>query len=459
MDWLRLFSSVVRLVDLHDSDRELGNAPEFVREERPGRRDGVYLDIAIAVLDCLYKLEREALDEYLPFSAIYRHALNVHPGVQEVDVLYVLNVLRRPTEIWYIGQDNNNQFRSLRSEKRNTALIEKTEYADEYRLMHAGRNAIGLANAVKNIAYMEADALKILRAIEGGDFDLLPQFADDLIQPLRREILDIRDALEKINKAGAVDRYLSETGRFREVIENTRSTVQKTERELLNPDTEKRFLDWQEESDSDLTFESLHSQIRRVRQVLEIFNRLLLDLIAISSHKPKSAVPPPSFLALALHVVKKPISDTTQSWLIRQWGAMGVKAPFYSVLDTMGAIKVRKPGEQPQPLEFSEEDGYDMVSRIGRIEFLNRHGAAIAAALNKGPLRLSEAVRNGWCVVDEKIMVGDLIGVFLAPDTLSLNKEIRIALSDKIHIADLGAAEMLFNDLEISLSSSEERDA
>lgn len=453
MDWLRLFAATVRLVDLHDSDRELGNAPEFVREERPGRNDGIYLDIAIAVLDCLYKLERDALDEYLQFIAIYRFVSDQHPGIQEIDVFYVLNVLRRPTEIWYIGKNSDNQPRTLRSEKRNTALIEKTEYADEYRLAHAGRNAIGLASAVKNIAYMEADALKILRAIEGGDFGLLPVFADDLIQPLRREILDIRAALEKINKAGVVGRYLNETSRFRKIINNTRSTIEKTERELLDPDTEKRFQDWQENPDSDLTFESLHSHIRRVRQVLEIFNRLLLDLIAASSNIMKSAVPPPSFISLAIHAVKKPLSNVTQDWLIRQWGVMGIEAPFYSPVDAVGTIKLKKLSEQPHALEFSDDEGYDAVSRIGRIEFLDRHGASISSALNNGHLKLSEAIKNGWCIVDERNMVSDLVGVFLAPDSLFGGEEIRISLSDHVHIADLGSIEILFNDLEISLNS------
>jgi len=71
--------------------------------------------------------------------------------------------------------------------------------------------------------------------------------------------------------------------------------------------------------------------------------------------------------------------------------------------------------------------------------------------LRKAPLRLSEAINNGWFLVDEKTMLGDLVGVFVSPESLGLSNEVQINLLDKMNIADVSTGQFFFTDLEISI--------
>jgi hypothetical protein len=456
MDWIPLLASVIRLADLHDSQRVLGNPPEYAQELRSGNKDGVYLYIGIDVIQCLRTLEQSSVDDYMPLSQIVRFVRKQRPATAEIDVQFVLNVLRRPTELWYVGQDTPGEIRTLRSEK-NTALLEKTAYADEYRLSRAGRATISLASAYKSVAYMESDALRILRAVEGDDFHLLATFADDLIQQLRREILDIRDVQEKIGQTGVVEQYITNFRRYQKVIDNTIAMIRKAEQTLDTSETYDRFVRWQERPDvnTDITYDQLGSYIHRVRQVLEVFNRAITQLVGISLHSKQSAVPPPSFLALAIHFVEMPPAEAKLEGLLRQWGAMGLSTPFFSALDAKGAVKLRKQGLVREAVRFHDGE-LEAVSRIGKIEFLDRHGAAIASALKAAPISLSEALGRGWFMLDQNLALGDLLGVFFAPDSLPIEGKLSVSLSDELRTADLECGEFLYNDLKITVQRDEE---
>ena len=170
MEWIPLIAASLRLVDLHDSDRAYGSPSNFTRESRTGNSDGVYLDIAFHVIHRLKLLDQSASQDYLPFSSILSAIKDDRPDVAEVDVQYVLNVLRRPSELFYLTSIAGHESKACHSEKRETALIEKTDYADEYRLSASGRMLLSLANVARDATYLRGDAYNLLHAIEWNDF-------------------------------------------------------------------------------------------------------------------------------------------------------------------------------------------------------------------------------------------------------------------------------------------------
>ncbi|WP_163579949.1 hypothetical protein, partial [Klebsiella pneumoniae] len=70
-------------------------------------------------------------------------------------------------------------------------------------------------------AYAEGDALKLLRAIESGDFDVVPSFSDGLLDTIRFASVELRQEIER----GQVDKdsevFKVKMPRFRDVIEKT----------------------------------------------------------------------------------------------------------------------------------------------------------------------------------------------------------------------------------------------
>lgn len=166
MDYIPLLSATVRLLDLHDSDRGYGESPAFTRESRTGKTDGVYLDIAVLVIHCLKAQDETAHQEYMPFAAILRHVRLSRSDVAADDVAYVLNVLRRPTELHYLERASGSLDAARHSEKRKTAIVDKTDYADEYRLSPTGRMLPVLVNAARDATYIRGDAYNLLHAVE-----------------------------------------------------------------------------------------------------------------------------------------------------------------------------------------------------------------------------------------------------------------------------------------------------
>lgn len=450
---IQLISAVARFIDLHDSRRDYGNPAEFTTETRRGNGDGKYLAIGVTVVSRLYALDQTSSHDYLNLNGVLSAVREQHPDVAEIDVQYVLNVLRRPAEIWYLATDDESQVKTLRSEKSSTSIIEKTDYADEYRLTSTGRSFIGLSNAAKDSLYIRGDAYNLLDSIQNNDFDETSMFADEIIRELREAILDVRTALERRGRSEVMSKYISNFDRYKKVIEGTLEVIAQAEHEIASPATMDEFIQWADNPANhaaDSTYYSLSSHINRVRQVLEVFNRVVQELVRVSLNEDRTAVPPPAFLQFALQQVRKPVSSEIEQILLRQWGALELYTPFYSPLEGLKAVKVKREAVEPVALSFAH-DGYELVSHIGSLEFMTRYGDDIATALRSAPVRLSDAIARGWCWIDTGSALGDLIGVFSAPESLPISGEIRINMIDNLRAADLPDGRLYFNDLEISI--------
>lgn len=452
MDYIPLLSATVRLLDLHDSDRGYGESPAFTRESRPGKTDGVYLDIAVLVIQCLKVQDETAHQEYMPFAAILRHVRLSRLDVAADDVAYVLNVLRRPTELHYLERASGSLEAARHSEKRKTAIVDKTDYADEYRLSPTGRMLPVLVNAARDATYIRGDAYNLLHAVEFRDFQKVGTFADEIVGQLRNEILDILSALEKVGKTETVEKYVGRFDQYCRVINETVDIVRKAEEELDKKTTADDFSEWLDRSDADITFESVRAHVLRVRQVLVIFNRRVADLVHAATQDKRIAVSPPSFLDVAKSLVRSPFNETQEQHFMRQWGATTLEAPFYSVLDGLHAVPIRQGQPEATVMEFADE-AVEAVSQLGKILFVARHGEEIAASLRKAPLRLSEALDRGWFLLDGKPSIGDLVGVFVAPDTLPIKDALEIRVSPNLVTRSVDGGDFLFSDLELAIRS------
>lgn len=449
MDWIPLISSTLRLVDLHDSDRAYGSPPNFTRESRTGHPDGVYLDIAFHIIHRLKLLDESANQDYLPFSAILFAIRQDRPDVAEVDVQYVLNVLRRPSELFYLTSVPGRPEKVCHSEKRETALIEKTDYADEYRLSVSGRMLLSLSTLARDATYLRGDAYNLLHAIEFRDFPKVITFSNGIVSQLRNEILEVRSALERVGRTESIEKYLGRLDQYKKVVEETIDIAQTAEAKLEDSRVLEDLERWQEISDLDITFEYLRNRINQVRQVLVIFGRLLSELVSLALQGSRSAVPPPSFIDAAAHFVRFPLKPAQESFLLGQWGAMGLETPFHSLLDGLGAVKLRTASDPVKGMAFADET-VEAIAELGKAKFLERHGQDIAEALMAGPLRLSDAIEKGWFMVDDDMMLGDLVGIFVAPSSIPIASKIMIGVSQTLDIKDAGDGEFLFTDIEIT---------
>ncbi len=347
MDYIALLSAIVRFVDIHDSQRAYGGNPNFSEEARSGHGDGRYLNIAFSIIERLRELDQTSGKDYLPSSVIYQH-VREDCGEQNEDVVqFVLNVLRRPTEIFYIDR-SPGAANARKSEKRQTALIEKTDFADEYRLSPSGRMFFALSGVARDALYLRGDAYNLLHAIEYGDFHNVQKFAGELVGLLRTEILDISAILEKVENVSRVDRYLEKLDQYRKVVEESLDIARKAEEQLSTRESLDNFSSWQEKTAADLTFEGVRASVKVLWNVLDRFNRLLGQLISVFLQGPRTAAPPPSFLRFAKSLLRSPAPER-ENHLLQQWGAVALETPFHSVLDGLGRFASRQSRRPPKP--------------------------------------------------------------------------------------------------------------
>ena len=451
MDCISLLAVTARLLDLHDSDREPGGYTAYVKEDRQGGANGLYLDIATSVVECLRAHDAESNQDSIPrWKIVERVARDI--GANENDIMFVLGALSRPTELHYIDRSNPIA-PALNSEKLRTVLIEKTAYLDEYRLSSSGRLLVSLSAMARDAAYLRGDAYNLLHAIEWCDFGKVIVFANEISGQLKIEILEIKSAIEKTGRSERVSKYIDRFEQYNRVIRETIEIVQKAEYQLNSLEVQDAFQAWIEKNKKDdMAFEALLQAVMRIRRTLTDFNRLVSELVSGILRHSRNAAPTISFLDLAAGYVYSPMPDHTQDFLLRQWGPVNLATAFFSPDDGKGAIQIRLAPEANNTV--FEETGVQLVSSIGKLKFFDIHGKKIAEALKNGPISLSKAIDQGFFIQNDELLLGDLIGVFVAPDSLNIQYPITIRVASELSEKSLGqSGALLFTDIEICLEA------
>lgn len=448
MDCLSLLRISARLLDLHDAERSPGNSPVFSQEERRGLRDGLYLDIAAAVLDVLRANAHGSGNAFMGFDALLIAVRVDRPEVDPDELRYVLNVLSRPTELWFI--DREDDVPRLISDKA-SELVEKTYFAEDYRLAAAGRAAVAVAANIQSFAYAEGDILKLLRAIEAGDFSSVPVFCATILDSIRYESVDLRQVIEK----GFVDRqstvYKDQLPRYRQVIKQSSELLRQADaklKALRSPGHD----DLDDKIEVDLY--DLEQHLLQVYQALEAFGRELSELTALAAQRRASVVAPPDFLGAALQLVKQPVSAKQLSYLFRQFGPLSLDGMFPSLMDVMGKVRVIVP-RASQVTQF-ETAGASTMKNDVRLMFLAEFGPAIRARLAQGPLLLTEAMDNGWCQLEGHPVLSELLGIYASPWSLGTELPIQIRIPTQLTgQANPTIGEVILSNLELALCDKE----
>ncbi|QGX40168.1 hypothetical protein [Permianibacter aggregans] len=448
MDCLALLKISARLIDLHDSLRAPGNSPVYSQENRPGLKDGRYIDLAEAVLDLLREHAHRSGNAFVGFETLCTEVRLSRPSADPDDLRYVLNVLSRSTELWTIVRGDDVP--QLVSDKA-TELVEKAYYADDYRLAPTGRVAIAVAGNIQKFAYTEGDVLKLLRAIQAGDFSNVPIFCASILDTIRYESVDLRQAIEK----GFVDQqsivYKEQLPRYRQVIKHSAELLRQADAELKSLRKLER-----DELDQTLPIDIfvLEQHLLSVYQALEAFGREISELTSLAAQRRVSVVEAPDFIEAALRLVKSPASTSQLKYFFRQFGPLSFAGKYPSPMDAAGKVRIL-PTKAIHAVQF-DTDGAAAITNDVRLVFLEAHRAEIVTRLKQGPLSLSEATSKGWCYVEGQPAWEELLGIFVAPWFLSTNASIEVRVPkelDRLSHPDVGTYAMA--DLELILLNQE----
>ncbi len=434
MDWIPLIASTIRLVDMHDSRRSPGDSSSqynLYRETRSGKKDGLWLDVALTIIEYLREQESEAVGGFVSGAEVYETVLNQISGLTEEDVKFVLSALSTPAEIWFIERINTDS-RPINSTKE-TNLLERSRSANAYRLAPAGKTATGIAANICDIVYIAGSAKNLFTAIKARDFWKITELSNAIIDELR----SFRQEIE-LHREGTCREKTQNF--FKERGDVIRDQIKEASQILIDADeflslktTRDDFLAWVADMNEHgkpsfghgYALESLRRVAGQTLKLLESFTQLVKESVI----KNTNIIQPISFTKLSASLASKPYNESLYPALIQSFGPTKLNQPKPCPFDFSGIIEPEQiPGviEEDTDIEGLEDN------ETRTIEFIAKHSKEIIAELTKGNLSLSKALQKGWVRLNTNAIsdISTLIGTYCDPSLLDPDKTISISLTE-----------------------------
>lgn len=437
-----LLRSAARLLDLHDSQRSYGAAPQYQSEERPGHKDGNYVAIGTQVLFTLRDHGRKTGDEYASLVAIAQSLKGVLPWARDIDIEYVLNVLSRPTELFMLHSERGEVGHVI-SDK-DTNLVDKAANIAEFRLSGAGRLALSMASELSeeflDIGYIEGDVTKLIRALERGKMGVALGFVERLIEQLRAEHLALIALIERGGRGlrQAFDEILGHT----EVMQRSQGLVRTAQvhvEDIIRNDRQ---------VDSDVPVGMVRQRIHELSRGIVRYSRELSRLAGLSAIATTSSVSAPSFSALARIWVKSPPSESYYEQAMASLGPSSLNGISPVGTDFEDAIKQRSAA--PAALAAVSLDEYEMPPEHEFIQWLRENRNQIEGRISGEGLTFQEAINMGLANYQGRDSFNCLVTAMASIETWCEKEGLVIRLGEQLSKRRLVETEVTFSNFALN---------
>lgn len=436
-----------RLLDLHDSGRTPGGGTQYQLESRSGNGDGRYVCIAGEILVTLQTSGKQSGDEFSSVDHVAQSVRAIHPWVNELDVEYVLNVLSRPTELKLLQSDEESNH--VIGDKE-TNLVEKSAHLLEYRLSRLGRKALAMATENLDLAYIEGDVTKLIRALETGRLNHALKFLERLIDQLRTEQLSLISLIEKTAGGRKMTTSLfDDLSSFESTMRRAADLVSQAQAHV---DVLARG-GGTTPVDADVPFGLVQERVRELQRGIIGYARCLSELASKSLSITSTSVQAPSFANLALRMVLTPPSKMQTDFIL---GAMGPVFPLVTFPmgnDLRGSIKVKTAKvSQSVALNLSE---YVMPPEDRFIEWMRKHQGEFNVRIRQGLLTLEDAIKL-WALEDGgEHDFGCLVAALTSPDEWLTHDGVAGSMGTKLTISSLPGSSVMHSYLALDVGVQE----
>lgn len=467
-DWLSFLSAAFRLVDLHDTARGLGVAGGTLREERTGRGDGVWLDLAVRLLAYLDECDLESNEGWNPLGPFIKDMSARQPRLQAEDVQQVVAYLATPTEVRYLKDEPTGPRIAA---TRDTALVERRALRgqpDLCRLTQRGRLAVGLAKVSHNWLYTHHDADKLMTAVQYGEFQDLPRQCATLGQAIRAFSHELTRVLEQPGRAELVAHFLDRGSQYLDSIRRVQTAVQNAREALGTAEVRARFGQWLDtQPDGQLDLGGLRRTLDELMQAVERLGWRFSAFLSQVTGARREVVGNIPFEKAALAFVFRPPDPRTLDALVEGLGAWLPALAFPGPEDMQGLLRAEVDSHQAaQARVFGAAAGATQAP--GPMDmFVEARRAEILAALAQGPVGLGQALARGWARVDGggeggpegATRLTELVGVYTAPSWLGPEgRTLRLTLRRGALEAHVDGRHWLAgDDIELSLDDTGEK--
>jgi hypothetical protein len=444
IDLSPLLKVSARLLDLHDSSRGPGAPTQYQSEERPGLKDGRYVAIASEVLTALQDSGKRSGDEYASLDFVVLQVRETLDWAHELDVEFVLNVLSRPTELKLLQTDEES---SHVIGDKDTNLVEKAAHLSEYRLSKLGRKALAMASDNLDLAYIEGDVTKLLRALETGRLEQAMRFLDRLIDQLRTEQLELVSIIEKT--AGGrrvVDTLFDDLENFEGTMRRAAELVNKAQAQvsvLARGAGPKNV-------DQDVPFGLVQDRVRELQRGIVGYSRYLSELASKSLSTSSTSVPAPAFSKLALRMVVTPPNALHTDFILHEMGPVFSHLNYPMGTDWRNTVKPKiAKAAQTNSVDLGD---FSLPAEDRFLEWMGRNQTALNERIAQGTLTIQDAIKQ-W--VGEEGTEGDfacVIAALTSPDEWLTIEGVQSAMDRSLSISTFPGADVMHSNLSLTVT-------
>lgn len=447
LDLSPLLKVTARLLDLHDSRRASGESPQYQSEERTGLGDGRYVAIAQEVLDVLQGFGVRSGEEYSSLPSIQQEVQARIVWATDLDIEYVLNVLARPTELRLLHNEDGAPAHVIGDKE--TSLVEKAAHVVEFRLSRVGKTALAIASDNMDIAYIEGDVTKLIRALEAGRLPAALGFVDRLLMQLRTEQLSLVALIEQTSGGrksrpdaiAELEFHRQIMSRTIELVDDARVKVDEIIRKEL-------------QLDEDVPIGLIKAKLKELSGGVVRYGRELSRLAEISMYSAQSSVQAPSFRDLAQQWVKTPPASQQLDLVLSIVGPAVASGIQPTGTDFAGLVKARI--QQAVLVQNIALDEFEIPPEDRFLEWLSHNQSALEKRLQNGGLDLFELLREGLGEMDRNAALNCLVTALTAPDEW-VNEPVAANLDRSLARSHVPGLDALTSGMTLKPASNEGR--
>lgn len=439
IDLSPLLKVSARLLDLHDSRRSPGESTQYQSEERAGHGDGRYFAIASAVLYVLQDHGKRSGDEFSSSAAVSQAVQDRLAWAHETEIEYTLNVLSRPSELKLLHADGEGDSHVIGDKETN--LVDKAAHISEFRLSKIGKTALAMAMDNMDIAYIEGDVTKLIRALEVGRLSQALGFVDRLIDQLRSEHLALITLIERTSggrraRPETIDDLESHAATMRRAVELV-NTAQSRVDELGRSEAP---------LSDDVPLGLIREKVRELSRGIVRYAREVALLATQTLSATSTIVKAPSFMDLAMRWVKV---NPTKTQLDTLLCVMGPAFPFGVIplgTDFAGLVKVRGgKAQQAVPIDLGE---FELPIEHQFIEWLRLNQGMLDRGIQDGGLSMQSAVEQGLAGLDGKDAFGCLVAALTSPEEW-VAEGVEGKLNTELRISQMPGLDVMYSRLQL----------
>jgi len=404
--FVNLLAVTVRLHDLYDLRRAVGENPQPVTPQDHGRKNasGLWFEIGVAVLHYLLDRDEEIPGGFTPAEEIVDAMLRVHDVGRE-DVATVLNYLRTPCAMNFPTFEPATVLEQ-------TALIEKAVSGSGFRIGSPGRLLCSYANQAQRLDYAPDVVSMLQKDLDHGRFTEFSQNCSRLVEILRDHTHKVVKVRERNAAVRDIEAEIVESAkRHLELLREVGAQIEGLQGQLVSDEVRERIEAFDARTPGGPSlFGCLHKDIQRVAQAANALLRNLSTLYE-TFHQRKEHMG-----ALDLqHVLelfwKGQLSSGRLARAMSRHGFWALSERHCGLFDVPRKVSVpREKAAGDMVLEADQGTDEQAEAFFG---YLRRHRGLVIELLNRGPLRLSALAQEKALDVKSAEGAASLVGVCL----------------------------------------------